>query len=237
MIWVRSLLFAAVFYVLSAVTCIVMSPLLLGPRRWIVVAIGMWARVVMACLRAICGVTVEVRGRRFMPTGPALVAAKHQGMFDTIAPFTFLPDAAYVLKKELLIIPFYGWYSIKGGMIAVDRAGHAAALKKLVKDTRERMAEDRQVVIFPEGTRKDPGAAPDYKPGIAALYRDLGLPCTPMATNSGAHWPAHGFLRRPGTVVFEFLEPIPAGLKRGEFMKELQARIETASNALLAEGL
>ena len=237
MIWVRSLLFAAVFYVLSAVTCIVMSPLLLGPRRWIIVTIGVWARVVMVFLRVICGVKVEVRGREFMPTGPALIAAKHQGMFDTIAPFTFLPDAAYVLKKELLIIPFYGWYSVKGGMIAVDRAGHAAALKKLVKDTRERMAEDRQVVIFPEGTRKDPGAAPDYKPGIAALYRDLGLPCTPMATNSGAHWPAHGFLRRPGTVVFEFLEPIPAGLKRGEFMKELQARIETASNALLAEGL
>jgi 1-acyl-sn-glycerol-3-phosphate acyltransferase len=236
-IWVRSLLFAAVFYVLSAVTCIVMSPLLLGRRRWIVQAIGVWARVTMVFLRVICGVKVEVRGRQHMPTGPALIAAKHQGMFDTIAPFTFLPDAAYVLKKELLVIPFYGWYSIKGGMIAVDRAGHATALKKLVKDTRERMAEDRQVVIFPEGTRKDPGAAPDYKPGIAALYRDLQLPCTPMATNSGVHWPAHGFIRRPGTVVFEFLEPVPAGLKRGEFMKELQARIETATDALLAEGL
>ncbi|HEX5775181.1 MAG TPA: lysophospholipid acyltransferase family protein [Caulobacteraceae bacterium] len=237
MIWVRSLLFAAIFYAVSTIAAIAMAPLLLGPRRWIIVTIGVWARVVMVFLRLICGVKVEVRGRQFMPTGPALVAAKHQGMFDTIAPFTFLPDAAYVLKKELLIIPFYGWYSIKGGMIAVDRAGHAAALKKLVKDTRERMAEDRQVVIFPEGTRKAPGAAPDYKPGIAALYRDLGLPCTPVATNSGAHWPAHGFLRRPGTVVFEFLEPIPAGLKRGEFMKELQARIETATDALLAEGL
>ena len=237
MIWVRSLLFAAVFYAVSTIAAIAMTPLLLGPRRWIIVTIGVWARVVMVFLRVICGVKVEVRGRQFMPTGPALIAAKHQGMFDTIAPFTFLPDAAYVLKKELLIIPFYGWYSIKGGMIAVDRAGHAAALKKLVKDTRERMAEDRQVVIFPEGTRKDPGAAPDYKPGIAALYRDLGLPCTPVATNSGVHWPAHGFLRRPGTVVFEFLEPIPAGLKRGEFMKELQARIETATDALLAEGV
>jgi len=122
-------------------------------------------------------------------------------------------------------------------MIAVDRDGHAAALKKLVRETRERMGEDRQVLIFPEGTRKDPGAAPDYKPGIAALYRDLGMPCTPMATNSGVHWPAHGLKRHPGTVVFEFLEPIPAGLKRAEFMKELQVRIETASNALLAEGL
>ena len=237
MIWVRSLLFAAVFYAVSTIAAIAMTPLLLGPRRWIIVTIGVWARVVMVFLRVICGVKVEVRGRQFMPTGPALIAAKHQGMFDTIAPFAFLPDAAYVLKKELLIIPFYGWYSIKGGMIAVDRAGHAAALKKLVKDTRERMAEDRQVVIFPEGTRKDPGAAPDYKPGIAALYRDLGLPCTPVATNSGVHWPAHGFLRRPGTVVFEFLEPIPAGLKRGEFMKERQARIEAASAALLAEGV
>jgi 1-acyl-sn-glycerol-3-phosphate acyltransferase len=236
-IWVRSLLFAAIFYAVSTIAALVMTPLLLGRRRWIIVAIRFWSKTVMAALRVICGIRVEVRGREHMPTGPALVAAKHQGMFDTIAPFSFLPDAAYVLKKELLVIPFYGWYSIKGGMISVDRAGHSAALKKLVKDTRQRMAEDRQVVIFPEGTRKAPGAEPDYKPGIAALYRDLELPCTPMATNSGAHWPAHGFLRRPGTVVFEFLEPIPAGLKRGEFMKELQARIEAASNALLAEGL
>lgn len=237
MIWLRSLAFTVAFYALSTITAFLMAPLLLGKRRWIVVAIGVWARATMFLLRVICGVKVEVRGREYMPTGPALIAAKHQGMFDTVAPFTFLPDAAYVLKKELLIIPFYGWYSIKGGMIAVDRDAHSAALRKLVKDTRERMAEDRQVVIFPEGTRKAPGAQPDYKPGIAALYRDLGLPCTPLATNSGVHWPAKGFLRHPGTVVFEFLEPIPAGLKRGEFMKQLETRIEGASDALLAEGL
>lgn len=237
MIWVRSLIFMIVFYALSTVAAIAMTPLLLGRRRWIVQTIGVWAKAAIVLLRVICGVKMEVRGLEHMPTGPALIAAKHQGMFDTIGPFAFLPDVAFVLKKELLAIPFYGWYSIKGGMIAVDRAGHAAALKKLVKDTRERMAEDRQVIIFPEGTRKAPGAAPDYKPGIAALYRDLALPCTPVATNSGAHWPAKGFLRHPGTIVFEFLEPIPAGLKRGEFMKELQARIEAASGALLAEGV
>jgi len=236
-IWLRSLLFTAVFYALSTVAAIAMTPLLLGPRRWVIVAIRWWAAASMLMLRLICGVKVEIRGREHMPTGPALVAAKHQGMFDTVAPFTFLPDPAYVLKKELLIIPFYGWYSIKSGMISVDRAGHSAALKKLVRDTRARMADARQVMIFPEGTRKDPGAEPDYKPGIAALYRDLDLPCTPMATNSGLHWPAHGFLRHPGTVVFEFLEPIPAGLKRGEFMRELQTRIEAATDALLAEGL
>jgi 1-acyl-sn-glycerol-3-phosphate acyltransferase len=237
LIWVRSLLFAAFFYLGSTVAAIAMTPLLLGKRRWVVQAIGVWATVMTAALRLICGVKMEIRGREHMPTGPALIAAKHQGMFDTIGPFFFLPDACFVLKKELLVIPFYGWYSIKGGMIAVDREGHASALKKLVKDTRERLSEDRQVIIFPEGTRKDPGAEPDYKPGVAALYRDLNLPCTPVATNSGVHWPAHGFLRRPGTIVFEFLEPLPAGLKRGEFMRELQDRIETATNALLAEGI
>ncbi|MGE5565180.1 MAG: lysophospholipid acyltransferase family protein [Parcubacteria group bacterium] len=237
MIWIRSLLFTAVFYVASTIAALLMTPLLLAPRRWTVIAIGVWARFVTVAMRIICGIKVEIRGREHMPTGSALIGAKHLCMFDTIGPFGFLHDACFVLKKELLVIPFYGWYSIKGGMIAVDRAGHAAALKKLVKDTRERLSEDRQVIIFPEGTRKDPGAEPDYKPGVAALYRDLGLPCTPLATNSGVHWPAHGFLRRPGVIVFEFLEPIPAGLKRGEFMKQLEDRIETATNALLAEGL
>lgn len=236
MIVLRSLIFTAVFYVWSTVAAIAMTPLLLGKRRWVVQAIGLWAKATIVLLRVICGVRMEIRGREHMPTGPALIAAKHQGMFDTIGPFAFLPDVAFVLKKELLAIPFYGWYSIKGGMVAVDRDAHAAALRKLVKDTRERMNEDRQVIIFPEGTRKNPGDEPDYKPGIAALYRDLGLPCTPVATNSGVHWPAHGFIRRPGTIVFEFLEPIPAGLKRGEFMKTLQARIEAASDQLLAEG-
>ena len=122
-------------------------------------------------------------------------------------------------------------------MIVVDREGQAAALRKLVADSRERLSEARQLLIFPEGHRMEPGEAPDYKPGVAALYRDLGLPCVPVATNSGAHWPAHGVIRRPGVIVFEFLEPIPAGLKRATFMSDLQNRIETASNALLEAGL
>src|SRR5262249_40780239 len=163
-----------------------------------------------------------------------LIAAKHQGMFDTIGPFSYLPDACFVLKKELLSIPFYGWHAKKARMIPLDREGSSKALKDLMRAARDRLSEPRQVVIFPEGTRTAPGAPPDYKPGVAALYRDLGLPCTPMATNSGVHWPAHGFLRRPGTIVFEFLPAIPPGLKRDEFMHELQDRIETASNRLLA---
>ena len=156
-------------------------------------------------------------------------------MFDTMAPLSAFPDAAFVMKRELMSIPVYGWYTQKTGMIVVDREANAKALRQMLIDTRARLAEDRQIVIFPEGHRMAPGAEADYKPGVAGLYRDLGMPCIPMATNSGVHWPAHGFLRHPGTIVYEFLEPISPGLHRGEFMRVLQERIETASTALMRE--
>lgn len=235
MIVLRSLLYSAWLYGGSTLMAIAYIPLLLLPRRAMAAGLRAWGWYVRFGLRLICGVRIEVRGTP--PQGPALIAAKHQGMLDVAGPFTFLPDACFVLKKELLAIPFFGWYSIKCGMIVVDREGQAAALKKLVVDTQDRMKDDRQVVIFPEGTRTRPGSPGQYKPGVAALYRELGLPCVPAATNSGVHWPARGFLRKPGVVVFEYLEPIPAGLKRGAFMQELEARIEAASNALLEERL
>jgi len=142
-----------------------------------------------------------------------------------------------VMKKELMWIPFLGWYSIKTQMLVIDREGGATTLKKMVREALLRFADNRQLVIFPEGTRGTPGVVGDYKPGVAALYRELNVPCVPVATNSGVHWPAHGFLRKPGTIVFEYLEPIPPGLKRAAFMDTLKTRIETASAALLAEGL
>lgn len=228
----RSLLFVALFYVWSAVVAIGITPLLLGPRLWVLRALDVWASGVIALLR-IAGIRVEVRGREHIPAGAALVAPKHQCMFDVFAQFTWLPDACFVLKKELMWIPFFGWYAQKARMIVVDREGHAAALKKLVRDAKDRFAHDRQLIIFPEGTRGEPGVAGDYKPGIAALYRELDLPVHPVATNSGVHWPKHGFLRKPGLIVFEYLEPIPPGLKRAEFMRILEERIETASNRLL----
>jgi 1-acyl-sn-glycerol-3-phosphate acyltransferase len=237
MIWIRSLAFTAAFYVWSAGVAIVAMPILLGPRRWTMALLRVWAAVLMWMTRVIAGVKTEFRGLEHLPTGAALIAGKHQCMYDTMAPFAFLHDGALVMKKELLAIPLYGWIALRGGNIAIDREGAATALKALVKDARERFAENRQVLIFPEGTRMAPGSPPDYKPGIAALYRELGLPCHLMATNSGVHWPAHGFIRKPGTIVFEFLPPIPAGLKRGEFMRELEARLEGASNALIASGI
>lgn len=233
MIALRSALFTAAFYLWSLLTSLVMTPLLLGRRRWVVGALSWWARGINVLLLVICGVRVELRGRQHMPTGAAIVAPKHQCMYDVFAQFAWLPFACFVMKKELLWVPFFGWWAWKAGMVPVDRAGHSAALKKLVRDAKDCFRDDRQLIIFPEGTRGEPGQLGDFKPGIAALYRELGLPVHPVATNSGVHWPAHGFKRYPGTIVFEYLEPIPPGLKRAEFMRILQDRIETASLRLV----
>jgi len=230
---VRSLLFTLWLYLSMPLFAVLLSPALLMPHGAAMGVIQMWARFVLFGLRWIAGVKVEVRGLEHRPNGPALTAAKHQGMLDVIAPFAFLDDACFVMKKELMPLPFFGWFAWKTKMIAVDRAAHSKALKAMVRQTRARLAEGRQILIFPEGTRTTPGEPADYKPGVAAIYRDVDAPCWPVATNSGVHWPAHGFKRYPGTVVFEFLPPIPAGLKRVEFMKQLESRIEDASTALL----
>ena len=233
MLTIRSLAFAVAFYAWSVLVAVGCSPLLLGPVRWSHRMFCIWAQGVSLLLRVLCDVKVEVRGREHIPQGAALVAAKHQCMFDVFAQFIWLPSSAFVTKKELMWIPFFGWFARKAGAIAVDREGHATALRQMVRDAQARFALGRQLVIFPEGTRAEPGAPSAYKPGIAALYRELDVSVHPVATNSGVHWPAHGFLRLPGTIVFEYLPPIPPGLKRAEFMRILEERIETASTRLL----
>lgn len=232
----RSLLFVAWMYGLLAIMALVCLPLLLGPRRWALAAMLLWRRLVMGGLRLICGLTVEVRGLDRLPREPCLVAAKHQAMLDTIAPFGWLSDPAYVLKRELMRLPFYGWYAAKTDHIPIDREGSSKTLRQLMHDAKDRLRDGRPVVIFPEGTRGDPGALPDYKPGVAALYRDLNVVCAPMVTNSGLYWPAHGVIRRPGVAIYEILDPIPPGMKRAAFMAELERRIEGATARLVEEG-
>ena len=229
----RSLVFTAWLYGSMALLATLASPLLLFSRQGAWGLVRIWVRTVLWGLRVFCDVRVEVRGREHMPTGPALVAAKHQSMLDTVAPLDLLADPAYVLKRELMRLPFFGWWAGKLDMLPIDREGGSNTLRALVHRAKDRLSDGRQVVIFPEGTRQEPGAAPDYKPGVAGLYRELGVPCVPVATNSGLHWPPHGFLRFPGTVVYEFLPPIAPGMKRASFMAVLEDRIEGASDRLL----
>ncbi|WP_337186419.1 lysophospholipid acyltransferase family protein [Phenylobacterium sp.] len=233
MIVVRSLTYVALFYLWTAACAVLATPVLLGPARWTLALFHVWGRGVVGML-AICGIKVEVRGREHIPAGAAIVAPKHQCMLDVFAQFTWLPASAFVMKKELAWIPWFGWYARKVGTIVIDREGGATTMRQVIREGAELFKQGRQVVIFPEGTRKAPGDTPDYKPGIAALYRELNVPVCPIATNAGVHWPAHGFVRRPGTIVFEYLEPIQPGLKRAEFMRLLEERIETRSAELLA---
>lgn len=237
MLAVRSHLFNVVFYA-SVITWQVLSvPGYLLPRRIFIRTIQAWCRSSLWLLRVMVGTKVEVRGRENIPPGGLLVASKHQSTWETFALYAQFDDPAFVLKRELMWIPFFGWLSAKARMVPVDRGGGAAALGRMAQRARREVAGGRQIVIFPEGTRRAPGAAPAYKYGAAHLYESLQVPCLPVALNSGLYWPRRSILRRPGTIVVEFLEPIPPGLSREAFFQEMRDRIEAASQRLLAEGL
>ncbi|MDP8916252.1 MAG: 1-acyl-sn-glycerol-3-phosphate acyltransferase [Pseudomonadota bacterium] len=233
MIRLRSLLFRVWMISVIVLMAVICLPLLALPRPALSAAQKLLARLLLGGLRVICGVRIEVRGLEHRPAGAALIAAKHQSMLDGIAPLIFLHDPTFVLKRELMKPPVAA-YGRKAELISLDREGGAAALKALVADVGDRLAKGRPTIIFPEGTRRPPGAPPDYKPGVAALYREMDQPVIPMATTSGLCWPK-GWIIRPGVAIYQFLEPIGPGLKRGAFMTELQARIETATDALLTE--
>lgn len=236
MLIARSLLFNAVFYIHILICMVAILPLLLGPRKVLVRAVQLWARSNLRIMRVLTGTNVEFRGLDKIPPGALLIAAKHQSVWETFALLTVFDDPAFVLKRELIWLPLFGWLAWKSGMVTVNRGGGSAALTAMNQRAREEAERGRQILIFPEGTRRAPGADPAYKFGIAHLYESLGLPCLPVALNSGLFWPRRRFIRRPGTIVVEILEPIAPGLPRKAFLEELQARIETASNRLLAEG-
>lgn len=229
----RSLIFAAVFYINTAAFLILGSPLLLGPRSWAMAALKAHALTSIWWLRVICGTKLKVRGRLNLPEGPALIASKHQSAWDTFGLVPLTRDPAIIMKQELLSVPLYGWFSRKFEMIFVQRDLGPAALRRMAWDAAKRVAQGRDIVIFPEGTRRAPRAKPAYKPGVFMLYETLKIPCVPVALNSGVFWPRRSLLRRPGTLVVEFLPPIPPGLPRKEFMSLLQDGIETATARLV----
>lgn len=229
----RSIVFVVWMYGLMAVMGVICAPALLGPRSWSKACLRLYLYLVFGGLKLICGIDYEVRGLEHRPEAGALVASKHQSMFETLAFWKILDDPAIILKKELSYLPFFGWYAMKLKNIKVDRAAAAKALRDMLKQARERAGEGRQVVIFPQGTRLEPGETDTYKSGVAGLYSAMKVSCTPVALNSGLFWPPRGFVRRPGTIVVEFLPAIAPGLPRDQFMAELESRIETASAALL----
>ncbi len=233
----RALLFNFYMYVLTAVMIIVCIPALILPASFTLKFVDIWSRWILAGLRVIAGMTYEVRGRENIPNHPVLFAVKHQSMWETIALFEILESPTLVQKQELTKFPIYGQFTQKAGMVSVDRSAQAKALRNMIADCRKRLDAGRHVVIFPEGSRAKPGQVLGYKPGVAGLYNGLKVACVPVALNSGLYWPRRSLQFRSGTILIEFLPAIEPGLKSKVFMKQLERRIEDASQKLYDEGL
>ncbi|MDP2800326.1 MAG: 1-acyl-sn-glycerol-3-phosphate acyltransferase [Phreatobacter sp.] len=236
MLHLRSLVFNIFFYLWTGLLLLVMVPLMLLPGDRLILGIGLvWGRGNLWALRVICDLKVEWRGIEKIPDGAILVAAKHQSAWETFAFFLPFRRPAYVYKRQLAYVPLFGWAVWKARQIPVDRGKKGEALASITEGAKTAAAIGRQVMIFPEGTRRPVAAPPDYKYGVAHLYRTLELPCQPVALNSGMFWSRKSFTRRPGTVLVEFLDPIPPGLSAADFAEKLEADIEGATNRLIAE--
>lgn len=232
---IRSTTYHLAFFLNVSVFCLIGIPLFVLPRSWGIPVMKLWARSSGWLLAWICGLRYEVRNPQNMPRGAALVASKHQSAWETIAFLHLFPDPAMILKREIALIPLFGWYALKFGNLALDRSGGGGALRQLIRAARATVTEGRQVVIFPEGTRRPLGAPPDYQRGVVALYRSLDTGCVPVALNSGVFWRRRGFLRLPGTIIVEFLPAIPPGLDSETFLATLVERIETATGRLIED--
>jgi 1-acyl-sn-glycerol-3-phosphate acyltransferase len=235
-IFIRSLIFNILFYLAFLFWAIVALPTLVLPRAALLRVASWWAKTNILLMRIVCGIKVEFRGVEKIPKGPLLVASKHQSMWETISLLHFFDAPFFVLKRELKRIPIFGLFLIKANMIAIDRKAGGRALIAMMKRASEEVRRGRQFVIFPEGTRTAPGAPPDYKRGVVQIYADCGVPCLPVALNSGLFWPRRTFMRYPGTLVVEFLDPLPPNLPREEFFNRLRSVIEEASDRLVAAG-
>jgi 1-acyl-sn-glycerol-3-phosphate acyltransferase len=233
-ILLRSIVFNVLFYLNTVAYLIVALPTFFMPYRVIVAVAQSWGRTNLKLLR-IAGIGYEIRGLEKLPKGPLIVAAKHQSAWETFALLPLFENPFFIMKRELQWIPIFGWLTIKGRMVPVDRGAGSQALVAMVERARIELADSRQLIIFPEGTRRPPGAAPRYKYGVAHLYVTEGVPCVPVALNSGLFWPRRSILRHPGTVIVEIIEPIMPGLDKDEFFKRLQSELEAATTRLIEE--
>jgi 1-acyl-sn-glycerol-3-phosphate acyltransferase len=235
MSWARSLAFNLALFAWTAVLCTFGLPLLLAPRTATIRLGRFWASSILVFLKTTVGIHHEIRGLDRIPRDGCIIAMKHQSAWDTLIIPVVLRNPVFVLKRELLLVPFFGWYLARAGSIAIDRKGRAGALRGMLTGAQPAAAAGRPIVIFPEGTRVAPGEHRRYHPGVAALYQALVLPVVPAAVNSGLFWGRRSFVKHPGRIILEFLDPIPPGWSRAQLMAELEQRIETGTDVLVRE--
>jgi 1-acyl-sn-glycerol-3-phosphate acyltransferase len=231
MILLRSALFNVVFFGVSLVMTLVATAMrVVAPDRVLGVAI-LWGRCLVAAARIVCRIRLDVRGLEHIPPGAALIASRHQSAFDTFVWLTLLPRCCYVFKEELLRIPLFGPLIRVSGMIAVDRKAGGAAIRVLLREADRAVRERRQIVIFPEGTRSEPGKPNSLQSGIAALASRTGLPVIPVSTDSGRFWGRRAFRKRAGTIRIVIGSPIPAHTERKALMRALEDAMAAVDRA------
>lgn len=235
MILFRSIAFNVLFYLNTIVYLLIALPTFFMPYRAIIAVAKSWGRTNLVLLRAVAGIDYEMRGREKIPPGPLIVAAKHQSAWETFALLSLFDNPLFIVKRELEWIPIFGWLMIKGRMVPIDRSAGSQALIAMTGRAKAELAAGRQLIIFPEGTRRPANAEPRYKLGVAHLYAATGMPCLPVALNSGLFWPRRSIRRLPGTVLVEILDPVVPGLDKDVFFKRLQSDIEAATARLIAE--
>jgi 1-acyl-sn-glycerol-3-phosphate acyltransferase len=229
MILLRSILFNLFFFAATfVITLLLATPVRFAAPHRVMGAAQLWARVMVWGARVICGIRLHVSGLEHIGSGAALIASRHQSAFDTFVWLTLMPRCCYVLKRELLRIPLFGPLMPLTGMIAVDRGGGASALRELMREGERAVREERQIVIFPEGTRAEVGAMLPLQPGVAALAARTRLPVIPVVTDSGHCWGRRAFHKRPGTIHIRVLKPIPTGIRRDELMQRLCAALQSS---------
>lgn len=233
---IRSILFNILFYLNLLLHLIAAMPTMVVPYRGVLAVAKSWGRTSLWLLRVVAGIKADFRGMEKIPPGALILASKHQSAWETFVLLTILDDPVFILKRELMWIPLFGWCLWKGEMIPVNRGARGPALAAMTERARYELSRGRQIIIFPEGTRRPPGAEPKYKFGVAHLYAATGVPCVPVALNSGLFWPRRSFRRFPGTVRLEILDPIPPGLDRQTFAERLREEMETATAKLVALG-
>lgn len=221
--WLRSALYALLFYPATVLFVLVGLIVTLFGREATRALVKSWTACHDALCRKILGIRAEIHGN--MPKGAVLIAVKHQSMYETMIMARIANTPVIVLKRELSQIPLFGWLTRRYGVIPVDRAAGAKALRAMMEQGRELVAHGRAVIIYPEGTRVPPGSTPPLRSGFAGLYRALSLPVVPVAVDSGRLW-SKGLLKRSGVVHLRIGETIPAGLTR----QEIEARVHEAIN-------
>ena len=229
---IRSVFFYFLVYLWTIFLGLICLPYLFLPNKYLRKPVIIWINGILEFLKTICKITYEVKGLENIPNHPIIVASKHQSTFETLLLFKIINNSVFIHKKELFLIPIFGLYLKKINMISINRSDGLKSMRKILKDSKEKIKKKHSIIIFPEGTRKKPGEKTKYKTGIIGIYKETESGILPVALNSGFFWPKSFFLKSSGKITIKFLELIPAKLEKNKILKKIESVIEEETNNL-----